>query len=324
VPTLVETPINRRLSNWDALNYCPCHRWAFQPSPGRSPEGICWERPDPATGLYIRTWRAKDAGDRRTFEHVGPAQCVTCGWDLTLSPQANIKSMDPREWQQGTIVNTCLAHQGAVVDILPEGVTIEFDGCNLTNVVLRAEHTMLPVGNALGKGKAISPRAVACSHNRVAVQNDGRDWVCRWTASESKPEGSPVQPVDYKASLLEGRNVDPAALPAQPLTPEERAAEQQAHERWKTRAELARGYVANDGWVPCECIAARKADVEAKLGRALSASSAMPEKTCTICGGCGAISPETVAAREKATRAEAELATLRATAEEVSGRGVRQ
>ena len=53
--------INLRLSNWDATRFCPCHTWQFQPSRGRSPEGICWERLDPETGLYIRTWRAEGA-----------------------------------------------------------------------------------------------------------------------------------------------------------------------------------------------------------------------------------------------------------------------
>jgi hypothetical protein len=209
------------------------------------------------------------------------------------------------------------------VDILPDGVAVEFDGCNLTNVRLGTEHTMLPVGKALD-GKAVSSRAVACSHNRVRVQNDGRDWVCTWKASDGKADGSPVQPTDYKASLLEGRNVDPAALPDKPLTSEELKAGQQAHERWQARVTMAREYVAEDGWVPCECIASRKAVVEAKLGRALSASTPMPDRACTICGGCGAISPETVAARETATAAEAELVALRAPAEEVSARGLRQ
>ena len=111
--------------------------------------------------------------------------------------------------------------------------------------------------------------------------------------------------------------MDPAALPVKPLTSEELAAEQQAHERWAARVTMAREYVAKDGWVTCECIAARKADIEAKLGRALSASAVMPDRACAICGGCGAISPETIAAREKAERAEAGLVALRALAEEV-------
>lgn len=307
------TTINRRLSHWSALTQCPCGRWTFQPSPGRSPDGVCWERYDDATGLYVRTWRAIGAGATRTYEFVGPERCDRCGWDLTKSPRDNIRAMDPREWQQGIVVGSNLGHEGAEpVDILPDGVAIEFDGCNLTNVVLRGEHTMLPVGRALD-GKAVSPRAVACSHNRVVVQNDGRDWVCTWKSSEGKAEGSPVQPTDYKAALLEGRNVDPAALPDRPLTSDELKAEQQAHERWAARVTMAREYVAKDGWTPCECIAARKAEVEAKLGRALSASTPMPDRACAVCGGCGALSPETIAARGGAPAAESKLAAEQAT-----------
>jgi len=308
--------INEKLSNWDALHTCFCGRWQWQPSPARSPDGICYERNDASDtqlSTKVRTWRAIDEeGNPRTWEHIGPKACEVCGYDLTRTPRQNIKAITPEEWAAGVVVNTCLAHEGAAVDILPEGVAVQFDGCNLTNVALRAEHAMLPVGRALD-GKAVSLRAVACSHNRVAVQNDGRDWVCRWKASEGKAEGSPVQPIDYKASLLEGRNVDPAALPDKPLTSEELKAEQQAHERWQARVTMAREYVAKDGWVPCECIATRKADVEAKLRAVVSASAVMPDKTCAICAGAGAIGPETVAAREKAAEAESKLAAEQAT-----------
>ena len=196
--------INLRLSNWDATRFCPCHTWQFQPSRGRSPEGICWERTDPATGLYIRTWRAEGAGKERTFEHVGPKQCVNCGWDLTISPQANIKSMDPREWQQGAVVNTCLAHTGDAADILPGDVEIEFGGCNLDNVVLGAGHTML--------GSRKDHRGTTCSHNRIIRQNDGRDWVCRWKATAEKAAERRLPLSTSRDRFLRGSTATPRPL----------------------------------------------------------------------------------------------------------------
>jgi len=280
--------INHRLSHWDALHFCPCHTWQFQPSPGRSPDGVCWERTDPATGLYIRTWRAKGAGKGRTFEHIGPAQCVTCGWDLTLSPQANIKSMDPREWQQGTIVNTCLSHQGDAADILPGDVEIEFGGCNLDNVVLGAGHTML--------GSRKDHRGTTCSHNRIICQNDGRDWLCRWKATAEKAADTPTTPLDLKASLLQGLNVDPALIPAEPPTAKQTEDEDRARQRWEARVANALVYVAEDGWTPCACIAERQAAVETRLGRSVPTAKVMPRRDCPICGGCGALPPAAVKA----------------------------
>ncbi len=202
-----EQTINRRLSNWSALTQCPCGRWTHQSSPARSPEGVCWERFDQETGLTVRTWRAIGEGAKRTYDFVGPAHCEGCGWDLTKSPRDNITSMDPREWQQGIVIGTCLSWDGDdVADILPAGVTIEFDGCSLDNVVLGETHTMVPKRN--------SARGVLCSHNRLHAQADGEDWVCRWKDANGRHAGSPVQPVDKERLQAEGRNVDPDRIAA--------------------------------------------------------------------------------------------------------------
>lgn len=209
-----EQKINTRLSFWSALTRCPCGRWTHQSSPGRSPEGICWERRGTEADAYIhprsgrltvppmvRTWRATDADGKRTFEFIGPKCCDRCGWDLTKSPRDNIADMDPREWEQGVVVGTCLSHEGAEpADVLPADVAITFARCNLDNVVLHDAHKM---------GSTASGGGVSCSHNRVHVDKDGQDWICRWKDSGGKLAGSPVQLVDRDGAQRAGRNTDP-------------------------------------------------------------------------------------------------------------------
>jgi len=62
------------------------------------------------------------------------------------------------------------------------------------------------------------------------VQNDLALWEC------DPKTGAPVKPVDYKARLLDGRNVDPAKLPAEKLTQEDMDA---IEEKRKDERELA-------------------------------------------------------------------------------------
>lgn len=288
--------INEKLSNWDALHYCFCHRWQWQPSPAHSPEGICYERPgtqadayrhprrrDPVIPPRVFTWRAIDEeGKPRRFEWVGPERC-SCGYDLTRTPRQNIKAISAEEWSAGVVINTCLAHEGAAVDILPADVEIEFGGCNLDNAVLSAKHRML--------GSRKDHRATTCSHNRIIRQNDGREWVCRWKSTAEKAADTPTSPLDLKASLLQGLNVDPALIPAKPLTAEQIEEDDRARQRWEARVQNAKVYVAEDGWTPCTCIAERQATIEARLGRSVPIAKVMPLRTCPTCGGCGALPP---------------------------------
>jgi hypothetical protein len=276
-------PINEKLSFWDAWNTCFCGRWHWQPSPARSPEGICYQRDNadaPALSAVIRTWRDLGGGK---WEHVGPDACEVCGYDLTQTPEANLRAVPAEEWGKGEIVGSAFGRAGEPLEFVPDGVDIVFARCDLDNVALPARATMI--------GKSKHWQGVVCSHNRVALQTDGRDWICRWKASGDKAADSPVQPTDYATALIEGRNVDPTKLPAEPLSKAEADAEQQAYDRWVARVENARVYVAQDGWVACECIAARKAIVDTALGKAVPADKIMPDRACKLCGGCGALPP---------------------------------
>lgn len=185
-----EQKINKRLSNWSALTRCPCGRWTFQASAGRSPEGICWERRgtdadayrhplrrDPVIPPVVRTWRATGAGAKRTFEFVGPTRCdgPDCNWDLTKSPRDNIAAMAPSDWGQGIIVGSVFAVEGAEpVDILPADVAITFARCNLDNVVLGDKHTMASTRDG----------GATCSHSRIHADSEGKDMLHNWRTGE--------------------------------------------------------------------------------------------------------------------------------------------
>lgn len=183
-----EQKINTRLSNWSALTRCPCGRWTHQSSPGRSPDGICWERPGTEADAYIhprsgrltvppmvRTWRATDADGKRTFEFIGPKCCDRCGWDLTKSPRDNIADMDPREWEQGIIIGSVFSFEGAEpADVLPADVEITFARCNLDNVVLGDKHTMASTRDG----------GATCSHSRIHADSEGKDMLHNWRTGE--------------------------------------------------------------------------------------------------------------------------------------------
>lgn len=277
--------LNAQLSHWQAWRTCYCGRWHAQRAPGHAPESrVCYERNDasrPEISAKIRTWRVVPGG----HEWQGPDKCERCNYDLTKSPEDNLRAIKPEVWASGEIVGSDFSSE-TLVDFLPEGVDVTFARCNLNNVILHDRHTML--------GKSVHWQGVVCAHNRIALQTDGRPWVCRWKAIEGKPADSPVRPLDYASAVLEGRNVDPAALPAKALTAEELSAEQQARDRWKARVDNARVYVAADGWTPCTCISGRKVAVEAALGKAVPDRDILPDRKCKLCGGIGAIPPAKV------------------------------
>lgn len=267
-------PINETLSYWDALHTCYCGRWRWQPSPARSKGGIAYER----------AGRKEQGEPPRVFAHrVDVSACEVCGYDLTSTPRDNLAAIPPEEWAKGEIVGSSFSHECEVADFLPAGVDIAFARCVLDNVVLP--------GRASMAGKSKHWQGVVCSHDRIIRQNDGRDWVCRWKAAGEKAAGTPVQPCDYAAALLEGCNVDPEQIPSTPLTADDMKAEQVACDRWKARVENARSYVAEDGWMVCTCVVARKTTVEAKLGKTVPERDVMPDRGCKLCGGCGATPP---------------------------------
>lgn len=204
-------PINEKLSHWSALQTCFCGRWTVQRAPQRSPEGYCYERDNPADpqlSTKLRTWRVVGKG----HEWVGPSACEVCGYDLTQPPEANLKAIPAKEWEAGVIVGSNFAHEHRtdVADFLPAGARVTFSGCNLDNVVLGATHAMV--------AKRDDTRGVVCTHNRVHRQTDGYDWICRWSATETKAAASPVQPVDLATAIATGRNVDPEKLPTEEVS----------------------------------------------------------------------------------------------------------
>lgn len=219
-------PKNEKLSHWSAWLTCYCGRWTVCTAPQRSPGGLCWERDDetrPGASTKLRTWRVIPDG----HEWVGPATCEACGYDLTRGPADNIRAITDDEWLAGTIVGSNLACEGTKpADFLPD-LPLVFERCNLDNVVLPKQAVMVPATEA---GRA-------CSHNRIVVQNDREDWVCKWA------DDSPVQPADLKGALRDGRNTDPRALPTAAMTETDVRSAQDAR-REAAEIEEARAKVA--------------------------------------------------------------------------------
>lgn len=272
---------NERLSNW-VRGYCWCGRWHLQPSPQRSPEGVCYEREE--GGLYVRTWTATGAGAARTYAWAGPEHCEACGYDLTATPAANLATLTAEDWA-GVIRNAQIGAE-ELTDCIPEGAEPTFVGCNLDNVVLPSGVTMAAVNP---KGKRATPgvgNGVPCCHNRIIVQTDGRPWLCKWTGQQK-----PIQAVDHKQRILDGRSVDPQDLPADPLTPEEITALDDAIETQRLETKAAR----KAGWAECECLTARKAEAAGKGVHA--PHKVLGKADCELCHGRGHVDPEVAALR---------------------------
>jgi hypothetical protein len=141
--------------------------------------------------------------------------CEVCGYDLTRTPLENLKALTAKDWSGSLIKGSCFYAEAGWQ--LPDGITdCEFADCNLDNVSLPAD----------AKGITITGGTAKC----LRVQNDLALWEC------DPKTGAPVKPVDYKARLLDGRNVDPAKLPAEKLTQEDMDA---IEEKRKDERELA-------------------------------------------------------------------------------------
>ena len=203
--------LNERLSFWDALNACFCGRW--QASPKR---GVLYER----------------QGDGGQFERifVGDLKaCEGCGYNLTRTPLENLQAIPAEEWT-GIVKGSCLYSETPWQ--LPEGIKgCTFERCNMDNVRLPED--------------ARGVRIEGGCHLRIKVQNDQGDWVCDWATE------APIEPTDKATRLAEGRNVDPAKLPAEPLTDEQVQAEQDALAKQRELDELKRkledeGYTVTD------------------------------------------------------------------------------
>lgn len=76
-------------------------------------------------------------------------------------------------------------------DIFPDGIMgVVFQRCNLDNV-------LIPLGNTIEKD---------CTHRRIKVQNDLSDWIL-------DDNLKPVEPMDKKQRLIDGRSIDPKDIP---------------------------------------------------------------------------------------------------------------
>ena len=132
--------LNERLSNWNALHSCYCHRWQWCAA------RASYERP--GEGKWKRLW----AGDLR--------RCEVCGYDLTRPPMENLLALTAKDWT-GTIKGACLYSETPWA--LPADTVCEFVSCNLDNVTV-------PAGCKIVGG----------CHRLIVVQNDLADWVCDW------------------------------------------------------------------------------------------------------------------------------------------------
>ena len=193
---------DERLSHWDALHSCFCGRWQKSPKTGH---------------LYERSG-VSDGGAKfsRVFADVEKVTaCEVCGYGLTRQPIENLRALTAKDWSGALVKGSCFyAEEGWQ---LPDGITdCEFAGCNLDNVALPAD----------AKGITIKGGTAKC----LRVQNDLAPWEC------DPKTLAPIKPVDYKARLLYGRNVDPAELPAKKLTQGDVAA---IEEKRKDERELA-------------------------------------------------------------------------------------
>lgn len=190
--------LNKQLSHWDALHSCFCGRWQKSPKAGN---------------LYERSG-VNDGGSKFSRIFAGDLKaCEVCGYDLAREPIENLKALTAKDWSGSLIKGSCFYAEAGWQ--LPDGITdCEFADCNLDNVSLPAD----------AKGITITGGTAKC----LRVQNDLALWEC------DPKTGAPVKPVDYKARLLDGRNVDPAKLPAEKLTQEDMdAIEEKRKDEWE-------------------------------------------------------------------------------------------
>ena len=102
------------------------------------------------------------------------------------------------------IVGTCFYQENHPDShIFPETMTgVTFLRCNLDNV-------FIPPGNIVG-----AIQGVESTQKRIKVQNDNDDWIL-----DNKL--SPVEPMNKKQRIVEGRSIDPKDIPAKHFKKEE-------------------------------------------------------------------------------------------------------
>jgi hypothetical protein len=115
----------------------------------------------------------------------------------------NFVTADSKEFNDSEIVGSCFAQQNGMKDVFPPGMTgVHFRRCNLDNCII-------PPGNTLeDKGWE------ACLNRRHKVMNDGEDWVI-------DDKGLPIEPLNMKSFLQEGKDTDPAKIPKDYIKEEE-------------------------------------------------------------------------------------------------------
>jgi len=270
--------LNERLSNWDAAHYCPCHRWEYAWRRGR----FVWQRQIVAELLSESYLFARQEG---------VAVCEVCAWDLTRSPEENIADLTAKDWQ-GLVKNSCFYVEGKALPLLPKDIdpaTVVFDGCNLDNRIVPEKVEI-----------------VGGSHRNIWAQNDRADWVCDWDTD------APLEPVDVKGRLMEGRSIDPADIPRDPLTDEEWEAQEEARRIAREQHAAGKELVEKTEHVECECVARSRVATVAALNEkypyvntdAKPQKWGKPDPACKVCLGKGARHPaltaETVAALDVA------------------------
>jgi hypothetical protein len=313
-----------RLSHWDAWHSCFCSpvwvqdtdsaghyvegtlgTWAFTRVPvvpdGRSkrqnvpcadgelhdlPWFWEWNEGQSVGKVRVSAWgpignNVQHAPNRIPLEQDGADwRCSRCGYVLSAAPEANIKAIPREVWEAAPIVGAALGREGGPHDPPWGDAAPTFDSSILDNVKL-GKATMLP--------RAQSRRAAACSRSLILPQNDRHDWHCRW--GDSKP----VQPLDLREAVAQGRNVDPAKLPARMV--DETIADLEQTVRSLARDARSRGkeLEAKGTHVECPCVARRREKFLASAptaARAHAGALDLPLPNCRVCEGSGAIPAE--------------------------------
>ena len=157
----------------------------------------------------------RDAGERfgYIFAEEGSC-CADCGYDLTFSPAETLQNLKAEDWNDSLVKGSCFYAEGAMRAIMPADVTgVVLVECNLDNCII-------PEGATVEGG----------TNKNVWKQNDGHDWAC-------DEADNPIEPLNRKAMVMEGLNVDPALIPARPLTAEAVKAAEQARDDARRLAE---------------------------------------------------------------------------------------
>ena len=114
----------------------------------------------------------------------------------------NFTTSDPKEFE-GEIVGSCFAQQNGWRDVFPPDMTgVHFRRCNLDNC-------RIPDGNTLE-----TEGWEACCNRHHKVQNDLEIWLL-------DDDGNPTEPLNKDDLIAEGKNVDPANIPAEYILEEE-------------------------------------------------------------------------------------------------------